>query len=206
MEGARSAAKGTAGYRNPLTVTSVYFRLQGFSLPIDVALCSPDFQAGNRTICLLPNPRPQHGTAHRVPPGQVRVAGARTGWGASHCSSGGGGGGKGCRARVWLASLLPWGTPAEDSGPRSGPSTHGTAPSSSRRHEASHRSSSGHGRLDTGGHQLRGGWGGCVQGVRHFPVSSSTFFTMAPIPSWMWCRAVSHMKAGVVTTLFFWST
>lgn len=29
---------------------------------------------------------------------------------------------------------------------------------------------------------------------------------MAPIPSWMWCSAVSHMKAGVVTTLFFWST
>lgn len=40
----------------------------------------------------------------------------------------------------------------------------------------------------------------------YFPVSSSTFFTMAPIPSWMWWRAVSHIKAGVVTTLFFWST
>lgn len=40
----------------------------------------------------------------------------------------------------------------------------------------------------------------------YFPVSSSTFFTMAPIPSWMWWSSVSHMKAGVVTTLFFWST
>lgn len=38
------------------------------------------------------------------------------------------------------------------------------------------------------------------------PASSSTFRTMAPMPSWMWWRAVSHMKAGVVTTLFFWST
>lgn len=40
----------------------------------------------------------------------------------------------------------------------------------------------------------------------HFRQSSSTFFTMAPIPSWMWWSSVSHMKAGVVTTLFFWST
>lgn len=48
----------------------------------------------------------------------------------------------------------------------------------------------------------RGPW----SGRRYFPVSSSTFFTMAPIPSWMWWSAVSHMKAGVVTTLFFWST
>lgn len=40
----------------------------------------------------------------------------------------------------------------------------------------------------------------------HFLESSSTFVTIAPIPSWMWWSAVSHMKAGVVTTLFFWST
>lgn len=43
-------------------------------------------------------------------------------------------------------------------------------------------------------------------GRRHFRASSSTLATMAPMPSWMWCSSVSHMKAGVVTTLFFWST
>lgn len=40
----------------------------------------------------------------------------------------------------------------------------------------------------------------------HLRASSRTLATMAPMPSWMWCSAVSHMKAGVVTTLFFWST
>lgn len=40
----------------------------------------------------------------------------------------------------------------------------------------------------------------------YLPVNFSTFFTMAPMPSKIWCSAVSHMNAGVVTTLFFVST
>lgn len=40
----------------------------------------------------------------------------------------------------------------------------------------------------------------------YLPVNFSTFFTIAPMPSKMWCNAVSHINAGVVTTLFFVST
>lgn len=40
----------------------------------------------------------------------------------------------------------------------------------------------------------------------YLPVSFSTFFTMAPMPSKILCNSVSHINAGVVTTLFFVST
>lgn len=46
--------------------------------------------------------------------------------------------------------------------------------------------------------------------LKHFwfylPVNFSTLFTIAPMPSKIWCNAVSHINAGVVTTLFFVST
>jgi len=40
----------------------------------------------------------------------------------------------------------------------------------------------------------------------YFPLSFRTSLTIAPIPSKIKCNFVSHMNAGVVTTLFFWST
>lgn len=58
----------------------------------------------------------------------------------------------------------------------------------------------------TAGRQLRLVDEAKPEPAAHFLASSSTFFTMAPMPSWMWWSAVSHMKAGVVTNLFFWST
>lgn len=40
----------------------------------------------------------------------------------------------------------------------------------------------------------------------YLPVNFSTFLTMAPMPSKILCNSVSHINAGVVTTLFFVST